>query len=103
MHLTPSRANTDATGYTTITIAFPTLYYITCTSSAIVILLVLVLFIFNHHYLIQEGFLSYKLGSTEVQNIAHSGKFISIPVTCDRRPYNILYGYFYTRRNQKLK
>jgi hypothetical protein len=51
----------------------------------------------------KEGFWSHKPGETPVRNTDNSGKVITNPATCDRGPYTIFCGYFYTCKSQKIK
>ncbi|NJP08083.1 MAG: hypothetical protein HC866_00250 [Leptolyngbyaceae cyanobacterium RU_5_1] len=57
---------------------------------------------FHWYRLMREGYWAHKPGSTAVRNVDNSGKVISNPATCDRGPYTIFCGYFYTCRSQKI-
>lgn len=58
---------------------------------------------FHWYRLMREGFWGHKPGSTAARNVDNSGKVISNPQTCNRGPYTIFCGYFYTCRSQKIK
>jgi hypothetical protein len=51
----------------------------------------------------KEGFWSHKPGGTPVRNVDNSGHVITDPSRCDRGPYTIFCGYFYTCRTQKIR
>jgi hypothetical protein len=58
---------------------------------------------FHWYRLMREGFWGHKPGMTAVRNVDNSGRVIVNPATCDRGPYTIFCGYFYTCRSQKIK
>lgn len=58
---------------------------------------------FHWYRLMREDFWAHKPGGTAVRNVDNSGRVISNPATCDRGPYTIFCGYFYTCRSQKIK
>jgi hypothetical protein len=51
----------------------------------------------------KEGFWGHKPGGTPVRNVDNSGRVINDPATCDRGPYTIFCGYFYTCRSQRIQ
>ncbi len=51
----------------------------------------------------REGFWAHKPGGTAVRNTDNKNNVIMDPATCDRGPYTIFCGYFYTCRSQKIK
>jgi hypothetical protein len=61
-------------------------------------------FIDFHWYRLQkEGFWGHKPGSTAARNIDNKGKVIKDPENCDRGPYTIFCGYFYTAKSMNVK
>lgn len=58
---------------------------------------------FHWYRLMREGFWGHKPGSTVVRNVDNSNVIIRDPATCNRGPYTIFCGYFYTCRSQKIK
>lgn len=58
---------------------------------------------FHWYRKMREGFWGHKPGSTPVRNVDNSGKVITDPATCNRGPYTIFCGYFYTCKSQKIK
>jgi hypothetical protein len=60
-------------------------------------------FIDYHWYRKQkEGFWGHKPGNTAARNVDNSNHLILNPETCDRGPYTIFCGYFYTCVSQKI-
>lgn len=60
-------------------------------------------FIDYHWYRKQkEGFWGHKPGGTAARNVDNSNQVIFNPQTCDRGPYTIFCGYFYTCVSQKI-
>ncbi len=49
-----------------------------------------------------EGFWGHKPGSTAARNTDNSGNVIANPETCDRGPYTIFCGYFYSAKSMKV-
>ncbi len=61
-------------------------------------------FIDYHWYRKQkEGFWGHKPGSTAARNTDNSGHVIMNPQTCDRGPYTLFCGYFYTCHSQRIR
>ena len=58
---------------------------------------------FHWYRKMREGFWGHKPGRTAVRNTDNSGKVITDPATCNRGPYTIFCGYFYTCKSQKIK
>ncbi|NOG70425.1 hypothetical protein [Roseicella sp. DB1501] len=50
----------------------------------------------------KEGFWGHKPGGTAARNTDNSGRVIMDPSTCDRGPYTLFCGYFYTCRSQRI-
>jgi hypothetical protein len=58
-------------------------------------------FVDYHWYRLQkEGFWGHKPGSTAARNVDNSGRVITDPRFCDRGPYTLFCGFFYTCRTQ---
>jgi hypothetical protein len=61
-------------------------------------------FVDYHWYRKQkEGFWGHKPGGTAARNTDNSNHVIMNPQTCDRGPYTIFCGYFYTCRSQRIR
>jgi hypothetical protein len=61
-------------------------------------------FIDYHWYRKQkEGFWGHKPGGTAARNTDNSNRVITNPETCDRGPYTVFCGYFYTCRSQLIR
>lgn len=58
---------------------------------------------FHWYRKMQGGFWGHKPGPTAVRNVDNSGILITNPATCNRGPYTIFCGYFYTCKSQKIK
>jgi hypothetical protein len=58
---------------------------------------------FHWYRKMREGFWGHKPGSTAARNTDNSGVVITNPATCNRGPYTIFCGYFYTCKSQKIK
>jgi hypothetical protein len=58
---------------------------------------------FHWYRQMREGFWGHKPGKTAVRNTDNSGKVITNPATCNRGPYTIFCGYFYTCKSQNIK
>lgn len=58
---------------------------------------------YHWYRLMKEGFWAHKPGGTAVRNVDNSNRVITNPATCDRGPYTIFCGYFYTCKSQKIK
>jgi hypothetical protein len=58
---------------------------------------------FHWYRLMREGYWAHKPGSTVVRNVDNSGRVIFDPATCNRGPYSIFCGYFYTCRSQRIR
>lgn len=50
----------------------------------------------------REGFWGHKPGGTAARNVDNSNNVIWDPMNCNRGPYTIFCGYFYTRKTQKI-
>jgi len=50
----------------------------------------------------KEGFWGHKPGGTAARNVDNSNHVILDPSTCDRGPYTLFCGYFYTCRSQRI-
>jgi len=50
-----------------------------------------------------EGFWSHKPGGTAARNVDNNNRVITNPETCNRGPYTIFCGYFYTCRSQRIR
>jgi hypothetical protein len=60
-------------------------------------------FVDYHWYRKQkEGFWGHKPGGTAARNTDNSNKVITDPSTCNRGPYTLFCGYFYTCRSQRI-
>lgn len=60
-------------------------------------------FVDYHWYRLQrEGFWAHKPGGTAVRNVDNSNVVITNPATCNRGPYTIFCGYFYTCKSQRI-
>ena len=60
-------------------------------------------FIDYHWYRKQkEGFWGHKPGSTAARNVDNSKHVVLDPVTCDRGPYTLFCGFFYTCASTKI-
>ena len=57
---------------------------------------------YHWYRLMREGFWAHKPGPTAVRNVDNSNRVITDPATCDRGPYTMFCGYFYTCRSQKI-
>jgi hypothetical protein len=51
----------------------------------------------------KEGFWGHKPGSTAARNVDNSGRIITDPRFCDRGPYTLFCGFFYTCRSQRIR
>lgn len=61
-------------------------------------------FIDFHWYRKQkEGFWGHKPGGTAARNTDNSNHIVMNPQTCDRGPYTIFCGYFYTCKSQRIQ
>lgn len=58
---------------------------------------------FHWYRYMREGYWGHKPGGTPVRNVDNSGRVIYNPATCDRGPYTIFCGYFYTCRSQRIR
>lgn len=58
---------------------------------------------FHWYRKLKEGFWGHKPGVTAVRNVDNSGHVIYDPSRCDRGPYTIFCGYFYTCRTQRIR
>jgi hypothetical protein len=57
---------------------------------------------FHWYRKMREGFWGHKPGGTPVRNVDNSNNVIWDPLNCNRGPYTIFCGYFYTCRSQRI-